>query len=141
MFFKEKISDRLRYLERALLYLKSKENVSLTDLESNYELRSAIKRNFEIAIEAAIDIGEMVLSQEGAKMPETYREIFLKLGELEVLPREFSEKIAPMAGFRNILVHQYGEADLNKLYGFLKGRLDDLEEFIRYVRLYLESSN
>ena len=62
MFFKEKITEKLRYLEISLSYLRSRRDITLKDLQENYELRSAIERNFQIAIEAAIDIGEMIIS-------------------------------------------------------------------------------
>ncbi len=139
MFFREKISEKLKYLEISLNYLRSRRNITLGDLQSNYELRSAIERNFQIAIEAAIDISEMIISEEGAKMPETYGEAFLRLGEMGVIPRGFSTQLAQMAGFRNILVHQYSELDLNKLLDFLKTKLEDLEQFSDYVKEYLKS--
>ncbi len=139
MFFREKVSEKLRYLEISLNYLKNRRNITLEDLQSNYELRSAIERNFQIAIEAAIDISEMIISEEGVEMPETYREAFLRLGEMGVVPKDFSARLAQMAGFRNILVHQYGELDLNKLLEFLKTKLDDLELFSGYVKEYLRS--
>ncbi len=65
MFFREKIAEKLRYLEISLSYLRSRRDITLEDLQENYELRSAIERNFQIATEAAIDIGEMIISQEG----------------------------------------------------------------------------
>jgi len=139
MFFREKISEKLKYLEISLNYLKSRRDITLEDLQSNYELRSAIERNFQVAIEAAIDVSEMIISEEGAKMPETYREAFLRLGEIGVIPRDFSTRLAQMAGFRNILVHQYSELDLNRLLEFLKTKLDYLERFSGYIKEYLRS--
>jgi len=139
MFFREKISEKLKYLEISLNYLKSRRDITLEDLQSNYELRSAIERNFQIAIEAAIDVSEMIISEEGAEMPETYREAFLRLGEIGVIPKDFSTRLAQMAGFRNILVHQYSELDLNRLLNFLKTKLDDLEQFSGYIKEYLRS--
>jgi uncharacterized protein YutE (UPF0331/DUF86 family) len=35
------------------------------------------------------------------------------LGKVGVLPRELAEGLAPIAGFRNILVHEYPEIDWN----------------------------
>ncbi len=139
MFFREKISEKLKYLEISLNYLRSRRNITLEDIRSNYELRSAVERNFQIAIEAAIDISEMIISEEGAEMPETYREAFLRLGEMGVIPRDFSTRLAQMAGFRNILVHHYSELDLSRLIEFLKTKLWDLEQFSGYIKEYLRS--
>ncbi|NED99768.1 HepT-like ribonuclease domain-containing protein [Phytoactinopolyspora halotolerans] len=40
--------------------------------------------------------------------------------------------MAKAAGFRNLLVHQYGEIDDNAVVASL-GRLQDLQEFVRAV--------
>jgi uncharacterized protein YutE (UPF0331/DUF86 family) len=37
------------------------------------------------------------------------------LGKVGVLPRELAERLAPIAGFRNILVHEYLEINWNKV--------------------------
>ena len=43
-------------------YLRSVDAGS-TGLENNYELRSAVERNLQLAIESAIDIGEIIISR------------------------------------------------------------------------------
>jgi len=141
MYFAEKVSRKIAILERALNYLKSRADVTPEQIEENYELRSALERNFQIAIEAALDIGEMIIAEEGLPRPEEYRGVFLELGRASILSREFAEKIAPMAGFGNILVHQYDVVDPERLCDFLKDRLSDLEEFIKYVRAYMKGKD
>ena len=42
-------------------------------------------------------------------------------------------KIAPMAGLRNILVHDYLDIDREKLYDLLRTHLDDFKEFGRHI--------
>jgi uncharacterized protein YutE (UPF0331/DUF86 family) len=58
------------------------------------------------------------------------------MGELGVLPAGFARHLAPLAGFRNILVHEYLTIDWDEVYGALH-RLDDLERFAEYVLLWL----
>ena len=43
-----------------------------------------------------------------AEVPNNYYGGFVKLGDLGVLPRELSRSLAPSAGLRNRLVHEYG---------------------------------
>jgi uncharacterized protein YutE (UPF0331/DUF86 family) len=54
-----------------------------------------------------------------------------------VLPSEFAAHLAPIAGFRNILVHEYLAVDPQRLYEYLVHRRADLEEFGRHVAVYL----
>ena len=137
MYFSEKIARKIAIIERALAYLKSRADVRPEDVERNYELKSALERNFQVAIEAALDIGEMIIAEEGLERPEEYRDVFLELGKAGIIPNDFASRIAPMAGFRNILVHQYDEVNVKLMCKFLREKLGDLEEFISYVRKYL----
>ena len=107
-------------------------------MENNYELKSALERNLHVAIEAALDIGEMIIAEENLPRPEEYRGVFLALGKAGIIPEDFAKRIAPMVGFRNILVH-YNEIDVDLMCKFIKERLDDLEEFVSYIRKYVKT--
>ena len=41
--------------------------------------------------------------------------------------------VAPMAGFRNLLVHEYLEIDRHRVYSILENDLADFERFIKAV--------
>jgi len=58
------------------------------------------------------------------------------MGELGVLPPDFARSLAPVAGFRNILVHEYLSVDWDYVYDHLR-HLDDLERFGNLVRHWL----
>ena len=62
----DKIFRKLNFMQRCVDYLKSIDLES-TDLESNYEKRSAVERNFQLAIECAIDIGKSSSQKKGLK--------------------------------------------------------------------------
>lgn len=137
MSSQETILRKLSFMNRCVKYLKSV-NLEYVDLESDYEKRSAIERNFQLAIESAIDIGEIIISEEGFERPPDYKSVFLVLGRNSILPKDFAEKLAPIAGFRNVLVHMYEEVDLGVLEEFLTQELGDFEEFAGYVLNYIE---
>lgn len=135
---KESIARKLVMMKRCTDFLRANQHVSSEELEKNYALRSAVERNFQVAIEAALDTAEVIISEEGFEKPEDYREAILTLGRKGILPQEFVERFAPAAGFRNILVHGYAEIDLEKLHDFLLEGLKDFDEFARHVAKYLE---
>jgi len=56
------------------------------------------------------------------------------------LPPEFADHLAPIAGFRNILVHEYLAVDPAKLYDVLIHGRADLQEFGRRIAGYLRQS-
>ena len=59
------------------------------------------------------------------------------LGKVGVLPRELAERLSPIAGFRNILVHEYLEIDWNEVLRNLL-RLEDLYNFMEHVKRWLK---
>ncbi len=132
----EKILRKLNYMQKCVSYLKSVDAGS-NELETNYELRSAVERNFQLAIESAIDIGEIIISREGFERPEDYRSVFLTLGRKGIIPADFAEEFSLAAGFRNVLVHIYEDIDTGILYTFLTDRLEDFDEFASHIAQYL----
>ena len=60
------------------------------------------------------------------------------LGENRIIPKAFALKFAPAAGLRNILVHQYGEIDIEKLYLHLKADVGDFDFFARHIAAYVK---
>lgn len=66
-----------------------------------------------------------------------YYEAFIILGEIGVLPMEFTRKMTPLAGFRNILVHEYLGVDWDHVLKHLH-HLQDLYEFSEYIRDWIQ---
>jgi len=59
------------------------------------------------------------------------------LGKVGVLPRELAQRLAPIAGFRNILVHEYLKIDWNEVLRNLQ-RLGDLYNFMEHIKKWLK---
>ena len=64
---------------------------------------------------------------------KTYAESFTVLAERQVLDVELAERMRAAAGLRNLLAHQYGTIDFDRLYGFVDSRLGDLSHFCSAV--------
>jgi uncharacterized protein YutE (UPF0331/DUF86 family) len=57
---------------------------------------------------------------------------------LGILPAELAQKLRPLAGFRNALVHGYLSLDLRRVHAVLNVHLEDVRELARKVNAYLE---
>ncbi|RLG57526.1 MAG: DUF86 domain-containing protein [Candidatus Hydrothermarchaeota archaeon] len=136
---KREILSKIDMLKKYVDLLKNYKYASVKDLEKDPTLRGAVERYLQVAIECCLDIGEMIISVKGFKKPESYREVIEILGKEGVLPKEFANKFAPAASFRNILVHAYAEVDVEKLYEFLQENVEDFEIFAKYIAEYLEN--
>jgi len=135
---KEEIHSKLEDLKKYVQFLKGYQSHRKEELRENHTLRGAVERYLQLALECTLDIGEMIISKEGFRKPESYREVIEILGEEGILPKKFAERFAPSMGFRNILVHRYAEVDLDELYQHLKNDLEDFNTFAKYVAKYIE---
>ena len=91
------------------------------------------ERYLQLAIQAVLDISNHVVADMKLNLPADNRELFDILAKHKVLSAPLSKKLTSMAGFRNILVHEYLEIDRRRVYRALRDDLRDFEKFIRGV--------
>jgi len=106
------------------------------EFASDPYLRDIVERNLEVAAQCCIDISNRIISLQDAPKPRDYYEAILRLGELGVLPPELAQRLAPIAGLRNVLVHEYINVDWDEICRNLQ-QLDDLVIFAESVRAWL----
>jgi uncharacterized protein YutE (UPF0331/DUF86 family) len=99
------IERRLDELEERLARLRPLSEIPPHEYDDEPYLRDVIERNLEVAAQCCIDISHRIISLENAPRPTDYYGAILTPGELGVLPTEFARHLAPIAGLRNILVH------------------------------------
>jgi uncharacterized protein YutE (UPF0331/DUF86 family) len=93
--------------------------------------RKATERLLQELIEAAIDINTHMIVGSGHSAPDDYYQSFIRAGEFGIIPRDLAEKLAPSAGLRNRLVHEYDGIDHLIT---LKAVATTLELYPRYVK-------
>jgi uncharacterized protein YutE (UPF0331/DUF86 family) len=130
------IERRLDELSERLTRLKPLANRARSEFDQDPYLRDIVERNLEVASQCVIDICHRLISLEKGRKPGDYFEAILLMGELNILPSEFARHLAPIAGFRNILVHQYISINWDIVYRNLQ-QIDDLKKFGDLVRVWL----
>jgi len=91
------------------------------------------ERYLQLAIQAVLDISHHIVADRNLPLPSDSRSLFELLARQKVISKALSVKLAAMAGFRNILVHEYLEIDRHRVYRALTTDLRDFELFIRAV--------
>jgi uncharacterized protein YutE (UPF0331/DUF86 family) len=138
---RNEILAKLEMLEDYVRLLRGYQERSFEEVKEDPTLRGAIERYLSVALECVFDVGEMVISLEGLRKPESYRDVMEILGERGILSKNFVEKFSPAGGFRNILIHGYAKVDVKKVYKFLQENLIDFEDFAKQIARYLERSS
>ncbi|MBW2607953.1 MAG: DUF86 domain-containing protein [Deltaproteobacteria bacterium] len=123
------VKDRIQRLKSLVHDLSSFE-----DYQSSSDAKDIAERNLQVAIETCLDIGKIIISQEGLKEPKDNKGVFAVLAESGFLTSKNLTFMVPMAGTRNILVHGYDKVDDSLIYGILKRHLDDFNIFLKGIR-------
>ena len=97
-----------------------------------------IERYFQLACEVVIDIANLLNAEFRFRPANDAKESIIILGEEGVLKKEFANQFAPMAGFRNILVHDYEKIDREIVYQKLKENLKNFKDFHKEILHFLK---
>lgn len=121
----------------------------LKDLESLVRLSQAeflssrlhqlvAERLLERIIGRMIDINYHLITEQTGLPPKDFHESFTRLTALGVLPAELAREMAPAAGLRNRLAHEYDEIDYRKIYEAIGRMLDQVPQYLEAVQTSLD---
>lgn len=135
------INEKLREMEQNLIFLKQASyEITKDNLKDDIIRYWGIERGLQILIETVIDIANIIISISNVEKPLTYRDSILELSKIGVIPKTFSEELSKMAGFRNILVHDYAKVNEKIILEVLDKKLDDFIEYINYINKWLNEN-
>jgi uncharacterized protein YutE (UPF0331/DUF86 family) len=95
------------------------------------------ERLLERMIGRMIDVNFHLLVEQGHPPPADYYTSFLRLADLGVVDAAFARRLAPSAGLRNRLVHEYDAIDPGRLFDALAPARTDIVDYVRAVEAYL----
>ena len=118
--------------------LRELQSVDFATYSENMLIRRTVERTLHLAVEAALDIGQHIIAQEGFRRPADHQDVFVVLTEEEIVPPDLLPRLIAMAKFRNLIVHDYARIDDNVVFSILKRRLGDFEAYARAIVTYLD---
>ncbi len=141
MIDRDTINRKIEKLKEYLVLLQGYRKSSLKELKEDLTLQGAVRCYLQLSIECVIDVGEIIISGLRLPQPEESRGVIEVLGKYKIIPISFAKHFAPVANFRNILVHEYAEVDINKLYKHLKEDLKDFDFYAKCIAKYMKSKD
>ena len=106
------IATRLRLMHELLADLDSVGPLDARRLRDERLTRHAVERILTQLVDLSSSINAHVVSTLTGAAPATYRESFQALAEVHVIDDELASRLAPSAGMRNVLTHEYVDIDL-----------------------------
>jgi len=128
----ELVAKKLAFVETCVSDLRTRARPE--SIADDVREERFVVHTLQLAIQAALDVGSHLVSDDRLGEPETNRGIFRLLGRAGVLPGQLAERLELMAGFRNVVVHMYQDVDLAIVRDVVENRLDDLLDFAAVIR-------
>ncbi|MFH0924947.1 MAG: DUF86 domain-containing protein [bacterium] len=132
------IRDRLQVIIEALNRLEELSKLSLEEYLADYRNPRTTESYLRHVLEAMFDLGRHILAKTAAKKFIEYKEIARQLGKNKVISQGLAERLIPIAGYRNRIVHYYHEITDEELYGIIQHDLGDIWEFVRGIDAFLQ---
>ncbi|MBX3056212.1 MAG: DUF86 domain-containing protein [Anaerolineae bacterium] len=134
----ETVLVRLNALKNYLQELDYYAQFSLQELTADFVKYRATQHSLLLAAQAVVDIAMHIVAGDYDVSVESYRQAIVELGNKGVIEAELATQLAPFAGFRNILVHDYLVVDPVIVGDILQNGRADLREFGKQITTYLQ---
>jgi len=138
-FIIDKIVVKIGHLRQYLAYLNKIKAMALSQKEynANFLIFGNTERYIQLSVQCLMDICHLILVERGLKIPADTGDVFSILRKDRIISEKTASNLIKMVGMRNILVHEYGEIDNEKVYDVLKNKLKDFEIFEKEILKYL----
>lgn len=127
-------TDKLNRLEDNLKILRSiKDDYSLEDMMADKVDEWGLRYGLFESIQIIIDLACHIAAEKNLGVPKNYSDCISLLISNKYLKQDLGKKIISMIGLRNLLIHEYGIIEIEKLWEYLN-YLDDIEHFIYAIQ-------
>jgi len=100
---------------------------------SDVDRQDIVAFNLHLAVENCIDIAAHIISENGWGVPGSASEMFYLLEEKGMLDQAMTERMIKAVGLRNLIMHEYVNIDLKRLFATVREDLNDLTVFLSTI--------
>jgi len=136
----ERIEQKMGRIREYVHLLRSIQDDCLERFDADPIYRGAMLHYLYLMADSCIALAELVIKHRSLRSPQTYSEAFDILGNNRILDPEFAYSFARVAGFRNLLAHDYEMIDGPKICKTLLSGLDDVEQYLNQMEQAIQGS-
>lgn len=126
------VAKKLAFIETCVRELRTLAQPEL--IAEDIREQRFVEHTLQLAIQAALDVGSHIVSDDRLGEPDTSRDVFRLLERAGIVTADLGTRLEQMAGFRNVVVHLYQEVDLGIVRDVVENHLDDLLQFAAAIR-------
>lgn len=123
------ILNKIQSIQRCVERAREEYHKRPEDFDADYTCQDAAILNVVRACEQTIDLANHVIKTHKMGIPSSSAESFELLQRKLVLDRHLMKKLKNMIHFRNIVIHNYQQLNLDIVKSVIKSDLNDLVVF------------
>ncbi|HQL05338.1 MAG TPA: DUF86 domain-containing protein [Treponemataceae bacterium] len=131
------MQKKIQRLEENLIVLQNiYAQHNLEKIKTDTAVQWSIRYGIMESVQIVIDISCALCSKNNLGSPKSYADCIKKLSQFSYLNQNTASSLVKLAGLRNILVHEYVEIDIERMYENLSD-LGIFKQFISEIYKYL----
>lgn len=127
------VEERLRLIQEVLDDLDAIGEITEERLENDRIVRHAVERVITQRVDLSVSINGHIVAASKGETPATYRKSYAAAAEVGAI----STEVAPSAGLRNILTHDYVGIDLGLLIAALPPFTSAYRRYVTEIARFL----
>jgi len=140
MLDKTFIIRKIKLIQEELSILEDLSKYSFAEIAADFIKLYSVERALEKIIMRAIDINQHIIAEtgKGDEKVKGYEDTFYALSGMDVYTESFAKEIAPSAGLRNRLVHEYNDTKDQIIYESVKDAITQYTMYCRYILKFID---
>jgi len=127
------LAKKLASIRDAVARVREVLPASVETFRSDRPVREVVILNLFLALQDSIALATHWLADAGWDVPQSYGEAFTVLADRRVLERDLAVRLRAAAGLRNLIAHQYGVVDVDRIFAVASNDLGDLLAFCQQL--------
>jgi uncharacterized protein YutE (UPF0331/DUF86 family) len=121
--------NKITSIQRCIKRAREEYTAAQNNFENEYTHQDAAILNITRACEQSIDLANHIIKIKKLGIPTDSSESFDLLYNGGIITGKLREALKKMVGFRNTIIHEYQEIDINIVINIIKKNLEDLLQF------------
>jgi len=130
---RERMEQKRGRIQEYVNLLRSIGDECLDRFDTDPLYRGALLHYLYLTADSCIALAELAIKHKGLRPPQSYSEAFDILGDNGILEPEFAHSFARIAGFRNLLAHDYESVNGERICKTLLSGLNEVERYVAEV--------
>lgn len=139
-FNKAFVTGKLTEIKKYQNELRELLNFNDKDILNDSGKMHIAERLLQLIVDTILDINQHFIKELELEVAEDFQSTFYILGKHKVIPEDFANKIAPVVGLRNRVVHRYDTLNENLFIKSLRENYRDFDLYIQIIQKRLEEN-